>query len=116
MSLSFKPRRYTCLECSYEGKIIAAFSSLQNISDYFPRERILDPIVDIEDNSILYEQVLERDDFGLVTKREAVKCKCESCGTTNIRAIKVDNCSNVLNFYPAANAGQWLEGFSSKLN
>ena len=114
MSLSFKPRKYTCLDCNSSGKIIAAFSNLRNITEFFPIERIIDPIENIEDSSILYEQILERNDFGMIIKREAVKCKCDSCGSKNIRANKVDSDANVLNFYPSGEPGKWLENFGHK--
>lgn len=111
MSLCFKPRKYICLDCSGKGKILTAFASLRNITENFPTEKIIDPIEDVENNALLYEQTIERDDFGLVIKREAFRSKCEHCGSIHIEAIKMDNEDNVLNFFAESQSAKWLGGF-----
>ena len=106
MSVTFIKRFYTCSNCGNKGYELLAIKSKSDIESNYASDR--KPAI-VKENGIYAERVV-RDDFGLISYKEACEKPCEACNTYNLEADHVDNETPVLNFYPQTEAHKWLDG------
>jgi hypothetical protein len=110
MGVTFKTRKYTCSDCGHKGKKLLAFARISEILSYFHSEDIIPAIENSDNSQLLYEEKLTRDDYGIITCRQAFQSTCDKCGLP-VYADKEENFNNVLNFYGPSTSERWLNGF-----
>jgi transcription elongation factor Elf1 len=108
MGISFVTRKYICNDCNHHGFVSSAIKNHSDISLYFTEENRPKNI----STDRLYVEVLERDEIGIVSKREIVEAVCENCGSSDYTPEVVQRFENVLNFYPLCEAAKWYNGFN----
>jgi hypothetical protein len=108
MGLSFVTRKYICNNCNNSGTVYSAIKHTSDILLYFTAES---RPAEVSENKIYYE-ILERDSFGMVSKRAAAEIVCEHCQSSDYTPETVQKFDNVLNFYPPCEASKWYNGFN----
>ena len=108
MSLTFVTKKYTCNSCGKSGSVISAIKRLVDIELMFPTES---RPTQLSENRI-YVEVINRDEYGIISERKAVEARCEHCNSDVYEAEKKMNMENVLNFYNPSTSEQWFRGFA----
>lgn len=108
MSVTFVKKLYNCSNCGTKDKELLAIKYNSDILSGYPESG---RPAELKSNGIYVEQI-ERDDYGIVTRRVVIEKACPSCNTYNLEADKVDNQENVMNFYPQTEAHKWLDGLA----
>ncbi len=107
MSITFIKKNYVCTSCNKAGYELFAINTTLDIKSCY----LEDKHPKLLDDTKIYVEVLERDDFGLIKNRYVVEKVCDYCGSS-LQAEKKDNESPVLNFYPKTEAQKWADGFA----
>ena len=108
MSVTFSKKYHTCSSCNDKGNELFAIKYNSDLTSGYPSS--CRPY-DLKDDGIYVEKIV-RDGYGIVIERIAKEKPCEKCGAFTLVADKVDNESNVLNFFPQTEAHKWLDGLA----
>lgn len=99
-------RKYICLDCNNTGKLVGV---IKNPIIQIPSEFVAENIENLEllHEKSAYSYKTERDEFGLLGKKIAYRCTCESCHSKNIEIIPEQEFKNVMNFFPPGEPEKW---------
>jgi hypothetical protein len=106
MAVNFIKKFHTCTSCGKKDYELFAIKSNSDLNSGYPSNCKPE---DLKDNGIYVEEI-HRDNYGIVLSRVAKEKKCSVCLTYTLEADKVDNETNVLNFFPRTEAHKWLDG------
>lgn len=105
---TFIPKRYTCTSCGHQGKVIAAYKTVEDaISSTVPDNWPENPLL----KDAIYVQILIRESDDLLPVKKVLRAKCDRCHSIEIEYNPLDDPKNVLNFYPKTEAEKYLTGF-----
>ena len=106
MSITFSKKYHTCEKCGKEDSELFAIKYNRDISTGYP---VTGRPEELKDSGIYIEELV-RDEYGIIIKKNAIEKLCDVCNSNTLVANKVDNETNVLNFYPQTEAHKWLDG------
>lgn len=110
-STTFVTRTYSCPHCSHKGTMYCVVADTRDVTSNYPvdcRPEEVNPLH-------IYKEYVDRDEYGIISRRYIKEEACEKCGNIGVDAYIPMKFDNVMNFFPPCDTQRWMEGFIKHL-